>query len=148
MSQSKFGHFLTGAMVGIGLGIIFAPKNGSQTRDELKSSFENLLEKIKNIDIEETKANLLKKVSDLKKELSNLEADEVKTLINEKAELIIEKCDMLIKESEDASLKMVAESAQEVKEKTLKVLNELGQEPKTSQKQRQNSKRKSISKKK
>ena len=38
MSKKKkgFGKFLAGALVGAGLGVLFAPKKGSETRKELK----------------------------------------------------------------------------------------------------------------
>ena len=40
MSKKKgFRKFITGALVGVGLGVLFAPKKGSQTRKELKEKF-------------------------------------------------------------------------------------------------------------
>ena len=67
MAQNKVRHFLTGALVGAGLGILLAPKEGSETRNELKKSFKELVDTIKNIDIEQTKAILIEKVENLKK---------------------------------------------------------------------------------
>ena len=69
MAQNKVRHFLTGALVGAGLGILLAPKEGSETRNELKKSFKELVDTIKNIDIEQTKAILIEKVENLKNEL-------------------------------------------------------------------------------
>ena len=66
MSQSKFRSFLTGTFVGVGLGILLAPKEGNETRNDLKKSFSLLVDTIKDIDIEETKENLLKKVNEIK----------------------------------------------------------------------------------
>ena len=34
--KSGFGKFLLGAGIGVGLGILFAPKSGKETRQELK----------------------------------------------------------------------------------------------------------------
>ena len=43
MSKKKgFGKFLAGLAVGAGLGVLFAPKKGSETRAELKAKIEEL----------------------------------------------------------------------------------------------------------
>ena len=38
MSKKGFGKFLAGASLGAGLALLFAPKKGSETRQELKLS--------------------------------------------------------------------------------------------------------------
>ena len=54
MSKKKgFGKFLAGVGIGAGLGILFAHKKGSETRRELKQKLNEMLEKAKNVDIEE-----------------------------------------------------------------------------------------------
>ena len=61
MSKKKgFGKFLAGVGIGAGLGILFAPKKGSETRRELKQKLNEMLEKAKNVDIEEVKQNIEK----------------------------------------------------------------------------------------
>ena len=59
MNQSKFGHFLTGTLIGVGLGVLLAPKAGTETRENLRKSFKELTDTIKNIDIEKTKSDFL-----------------------------------------------------------------------------------------
>ena len=47
MSKSKksgLGKFLLGAGIGVGLGILFAPKSGKETRADLKKKMDNLIE--------------------------------------------------------------------------------------------------------
>ena len=73
MSHGRFRSFLTGAMVGAGLGILLAPREGSETRNQLKNSFNTLVDTIKDIDIEETKAVLLQKAREIKDELANID---------------------------------------------------------------------------
>ena len=41
------GKFLAGAAVGIGLGVLFAPKSGKETRKELKEKFDEMVKKVK-----------------------------------------------------------------------------------------------------
>ena len=63
MSKKKgFGKFLTGALVGVGLGVLFAPKKGSETRKELKEKIDELVARLKEVDIEEVKDNIKIKI--------------------------------------------------------------------------------------
>ena len=47
--KSGLGKFIAGAAVGAGLGILFAPKKGSETRTILKEKIEDLVDKIKEL---------------------------------------------------------------------------------------------------
>ena len=41
--------FAAGVVVGATLGVLFAPKSGKETREDLKVAFNELLEKAKNL---------------------------------------------------------------------------------------------------
>ena len=43
--NNGFGKFLAGAALGVGLGVLFAPKSGAETRKELKQKLTDLKEK-------------------------------------------------------------------------------------------------------
>ena len=45
--RKGFGGFLFGALVGVGIGVLFAPKSGKETRKELKEKFDELVKKVK-----------------------------------------------------------------------------------------------------
>ena len=53
--KSGLGKFLAGAAIGAGLGILFAPKKGSETRADLKAKIEELVKQVKKIDLVEVK---------------------------------------------------------------------------------------------
>ena len=53
--SSGVGKFIAGATIGAGLGILFAPKKGSETRKDLKEKIDNVIAKIKSVDTEEVK---------------------------------------------------------------------------------------------
>ena len=53
--NSGIGKFIAGAALGAGLGILFAPKKGSETRKDLKEKLDNVVAKIKSVDAEDVK---------------------------------------------------------------------------------------------
>ena len=55
MSKKGFGKFLAGASLGAGLALLFAPKKGSEARQELKLKLDELWTKPKNVDTDEVK---------------------------------------------------------------------------------------------
>ncbi len=123
--KAGFGTFLTGAMIGAGLGILFAPKKGSETREDLKKKMEELIEQIKEIDYAEVKDNLLQKVEDLKQELKDLDKEKAIEIARIKANQIRKKAEELIHVAKEKGTPMVQKAAQEVKEKTTIVLKEV-----------------------
>ena len=64
MSNKKqgFGKFLTGLGIGVGLGVLFAPKSGNETRRELKNKLDEFVVALKDIDIIEVKSEFSAKV--------------------------------------------------------------------------------------
>ena len=75
MSKKKKGlaKFLTGVAVGTGLGILFAPKKGSETREQLKSKLDELLVKAKSLKKEDVALSIENKIEEIKLELDDLE---------------------------------------------------------------------------
>lgn len=119
------GKFIAGAAVGATLGVLFAPKKGSETRKDLQVAFENLVEKVKDIDIKEVKASLEKKVKELQKELSELDKEKVLEIAKEKCEQIKDKADELVKLAIKKGTPVVEKAAADVKAKTVVVLKDI-----------------------
>mgnify|MGYP003462991987 CR=1 FL=1 len=55
MRKSGLGKFLAGAAIGVGLGILFAPKSGAETRKEKKEKIDDLVVKVKELDVKEVR---------------------------------------------------------------------------------------------
>lgn len=123
--KSGLGKFLLGAGIGVGLGVLFAPKSGKETRQDLKEKMDDLISKAKNIDIEEVKTNIEKKVNEIKEDLKNLDKETVTAKIKEQAKKIAKKADDLVNYAVKKGTPVVESAAREVKASTIKTLESI-----------------------
>ncbi len=124
MKEGRFRSFFTGALVGVGLGILLAPKEGNEIQDDLKKTFSLLVDTIKNVDVEETKANFLKKVKEIRDELSTIDTVTAREAALEKVALIEDKCTELIVAAQEQELPVVQKAATKILENTRMLLDE------------------------
>lgn len=117
------GKFLCGIGIGVGLGVLFAPKSGAETRAELKVKFDELVKKIKEIDVKEVKENLVSKVEEIKKEISELDKEKVAAIAKEKAEAIKIKLDELMDEAKEKATPVIQKTISDLRKKTIDFLN-------------------------
>lgn len=122
MSKKGLGKFLTGAAIGAGIALLFAPKKGSETREDIKNKTGELVDKIKNTDKDEVKKILEKKLKELKNDLKNLDKESAKEIIKEKADMIIAKADELIEVAKEKSAPVIEKATKEIKNKTINIL--------------------------
>ncbi len=123
--KSGLGKFIAGAAVGAGLGILFAPKKGSETRAILKEKIEDLVDKIKDIDAADIKHEFDKKIKDIKKELADLDKEKVLEIAKEKAEDLKEKAQDLVDLAVEKGTPVLKKAAMEVREKAIDVTKEV-----------------------
>ena len=123
--KSGLGKFLAGAAIGAGLGVLFAPKKGSETRKELKQKFDELVAKAKEIDIEEVKENVENKVNEIKAELEDLDKEKVLKIAKKKAKDIETKANELLNYAIEKGTPVLENTAKAVKEKTIEVTKQV-----------------------
>lgn len=123
--RSGLGKFIAGLAVGAGLGILFAPKKGSETRAELKEKIEELYVKAKELDMDDVKENIEIKIAELKQSMAELDKEKVLDFAKEKAALIKDKCDDLVRYVVEKGTPVMEKTANAVREKATEVSNEV-----------------------
>ena len=125
MKKNGFGKFIAGAAVGAGLGLLFAPKTGKETREVLKKKFDEVLEQVKSIKAEDVKESIVKKVNELQKELKDLDKEKALKIAKQKATKIQKKADELYKLAVEKGTPVVEKSVSELKQATADALKKI-----------------------
>ncbi len=127
--MSKKGKFLAGALLGAGLGVLFAPKSGEETRKELGKQLSNLWDKVRGMDADEIKDKLESKLREVEAGIKDLDKEKVLSVAKEKANLLKDKADDLVQMAKDAGKPVIEDAAKSVKKNlanvTRDVLNKL-----------------------
>ena len=122
--MSKKRNFLIGAGIGLGLGLLFAPKSGKETRQDLAKKINELYEKAMEIDIEEIKNAFIVKTKELEMMLQDLDKETAKQMIKDKTNEIKIKTQELVDLAIEKGTPIVEKTAKEVKSKTAKVIKD------------------------
>ena len=125
MSKKGLGKFLLGAGIGAGLGILFAPKKGSDTRRDLKNMMDELIEKARGVDAEEVKENIEAKIEEIKAELSDLDKEKVLKIAKKKARQIQDMAEELVDYAVSKGTPVLEKSADAVRQKAIDVTKEV-----------------------
>mgnify|MGYP000701368498 FL=1 len=123
--KSGFGKFLAGAAIGAGLGILFAPKKGSETRRELKEKLDELANKVKGIDVDEVRESIELKIEEIKAELADLDKEKALKIAKEKGAALKKKSEELVELAVAKGTPVLQKATEEVRQKTIEVVKEV-----------------------
>lgn len=134
--KSGLGKFVAGVAIGTGIGVLFAPKKGSETRAELKAKLEELYKKAKELDMEEVKENIEIKIAEIKAGLEDLDKEKVIEIAKTKAKQLQNMCEELVQYVVEKGTPVMEKTAATVREKTATVCREVLEKLKADEKQK------------
>ena len=124
-NKKGLGKFIAGIAVGAGLGVLFAPKKGSETRKDLKKLFDDLVKKAKDIDLDEVKESIELKIAEIKLELSELDKEKVLKIAKEKAVQVKGKLEELVAFAKEKGTPVLEKAAEDLRVKAIEVTKEV-----------------------
>lgn len=125
MSKKGMGKFVLGAGIGAALGLMFAPKNGEETRKDLKKALDDLIERVKNTDAEEVKQTVELKIDEIKEGIANLDKETVLEEAKKTAKKLQEAASELVDYAVEKGTPVLQKSSEAVKQKVVKVAKEV-----------------------
>jgi len=129
MSKEKksmgLGKILFGAALGAGLGVLFAPKAGKDTRRELKEKMDDMFLKLKDVDVEEVKEEFEIKLYQLKQELEDLDREKVAKIAKKKAKEIQDMAEELVNYAIEKGTPVLEKTANSIREKAIVVTKDV-----------------------
>ena len=123
--RSGLGKFLAGIGIGAGLGILFAPRSGAETRRALKVKLDEFVAALKDVDINEVKEEFLAKVDEIKSELEDLDREKVIKIAREKAEVLKKKATELVELAKEKGTPVLENVANDLRLKAIDVTKDV-----------------------
>ena len=123
--MSKNGKFALGALVGAGLGLLFATKTGKETRKNIALKVSEIFDQLKDLDMEEVKTNIEDKIEEIKKGISGLEKEKVLEIAKEKGEALKVKAEELTELAKKTGKPIVKDATTAIKGAVLDMAKEV-----------------------
>lgn len=123
--KSGLGKFLLGAGIGAGLAMLFTKNNGKENREQLKKKVDDLIIKVKNVDVSEVKETIESKVQEIMDDIKDLDKEKVLKIAKKKAAEIKTKSEDLVEYVIEKGTPVLEKSACLVKEKAIIVTKEI-----------------------
>lgn len=123
--NSGIGKFVAGAAIGAGLGILFAPKSGKETREDISKKLKEIADQAKEIKLEDVKEKITQKVEEIQQELKELDKEKVMKVAKQKAKKIQKKAEELYELAKEKGTPILEKTTQELKQTTAATLQKI-----------------------
>lgn len=109
-----------GALIGAGLGILFAPKKGSETREDIKNKVKEIKADLEDIDYDDVKDYFETKKVEIETALKDLDKEKVKNIAIKKAKDVEKEAKKLYNYVKSKSEPVLIDAAEVLKKQTVK----------------------------
>lgn len=124
-SKKGLGKLFAGAAIGATLGVLFAPKKGSETRRDLKAKIDELVAKARELDKDEVKETIEAKIALIQEELADLDKEKVLKIAKKKAKDIQDMAAELVDYAVEKGTPVLESAAEAVRGKAIDVTKEV-----------------------
>ena len=126
MSKKRgLGKFVLGAAIGAGIGLLFAPRSGKETRKILKDKMDDLVKRAKELDKEEVKAAIEAKINEIKEGIRNLDKETAIEIAKKQGKKIRDKAEELALYVKEKGTPVMSKTADAVRSKAIDVTKEV-----------------------
>ena len=125
MSKKGLGKFVLGAAIGAGLGVLFAPRSGKETRKMLKDKMDDLVKKAKELDKEEVKEAVIAKINEIKEGIKNLDKETAIEIAKNQGKKIRDKAEDLVEYVKEKGTPVMEKTAETIRSKAIDVTKEV-----------------------
>lgn len=125
MSKRSISNMFLGIAIGASLGILFAPKKGSQTRKELKEKMLELVSKSKELSASDISQIIEEKINEIRRDLNDLDKEKILKIAKKKSSDIKAKCQELVDLAIEKGTPILKSKAVDVRDKTVDVMHDI-----------------------
>ena len=125
MSKKGLGKLVLGAGRGASLPLLFAPKKGSDLRNDIKKKINEFMKSVDDMTVSEIKDEFTTKVNEIKKGLDELDKETVLKAAKKKGNELKDKANELVELAKEKGTPVLEGIADDLKKKTISVAQEV-----------------------